>query len=265
MAGRGVQAQTVARRKGSVGKIVQAHGGTLFLDEIGDMPLAMQARLLRVLQERSVAPLGSTRQIEVDVNVVCATHRNLRAMMADGQFRDDLYYRLNGLVVRLPALRERTDLAVIVQRLLRAQHDSPAADSPIPVAPEVMALFAAHAWPGNLRQLSNVLRTAALLAEGADAITCAHLPEDFLEECEALAQQGRVVAQAFSQPAVPPADGACAAAPAPASVRPLGDVAAHALQQALDAHAGNVSAAARALGVSRNTVYRYLRAQSCRS
>ena len=258
---------TGARRKGSVGKIVQAHGGTLFLDEIGDMPLAMQARLLRVLQERSVAPLGSTRQIEVDVNVVCATHRNLRAMMADGQFRDDLYYRLNGLVVRLPALRERTDLAVIVQRLLRAQHDSPAADSPIPVAPEVMALFAAHAWPGNLRQLSNVLRTAALLAEGADAITCAHLPEDFLEECEALAQQGRVVAQAFSQPAVPLADGARAAAPAPApaSVRPLGDVAAHALQQALDAHAGNVSAAARALGVSRNTVYRYLRAQSRRS
>ncbi|MBB6558274.1 transcriptional regulator of acetoin/glycerol metabolism [Acidovorax soli] len=233
---------TGARRKGSPGKIVQAHGGTLFLDEIGDMPLALQARLLRVLQERSVAPLGGTRQIEVDIQLVCATHRNLRAMMAEGSFRQDLYYRLNGLVVRLPALRERSDLAAIVQRILQSAAD--AGTPPLPVAPEVMALFARCAWPGNLRQLTNVLRTAALMAEGDTAIRREHLPEDFLEECEAAA-------------AVP----AAADAPAPAA-QPLQAITAAAIAQALAAQGGNVSAVARALGVSRNTVYRHLRAQA---
>ncbi|MFN9474528.1 sigma-54-dependent Fis family transcriptional regulator [Acidovorax sp.] len=229
---------TGARRKGSPGKIVQAHGGTLFLDEIGDMPLALQARLLRVLQERSVAPLGGTRQVEVDIHVVCATHRNLRAMMADGSFRQDLYYRLNGLVVRLPALRERSDLSAIVQRILQSGTESAA--PPLPVCPEVMALFARCAWPGNLRQLTNVLRTAALMAEGDTAIRREHLPEDFLEDCE----------EAVS-PAV-------AAAPA---TQPLQAITAAAIAQALVAQGVTVSAVARALGVSRNTVYRHLRAQ----
>jgi sigma-54 dependent transcriptional regulator, acetoin dehydrogenase operon transcriptional activator AcoR len=229
---------TGARRKGSPGKIVQAHGGTLFLDEIGDMPLALQARLLRVLQERSVAPLGGTRQVEVDIHVVCATHRNLRAMMAEGSFRQDLYYRLNGLVVRLPALRERSDLTAIVQRVLQAGAEG--GSPPLPVCPEIMALFARCAWPGNLRQLTNVLRTAALMAEGDTAIRREHLPEDFLEECE----------EAVS-PAV-------AAAP---TTQPLQAITAAAIAQALVAQGGNVSAVARALGVSRNTVYRHLRAQ----
>lgn len=231
---------TGARRKGSPGKIVQAHGGTLFLDEIGDMPLALQARLLRVLQERSVAPLGGTRQVEVDIQVVCATHRNLREMMAEGSFRQDLYYRLNGLVVRLPALRERSDLAAIVQRI--QQSGAEGGSPPLPVCPEVMDLFARCAWPGNLRQLTNVLRTAALMAEGDTAIRRGHLPEDFLEECEE---------------AVAPA---AAAVIAPAA-QPLQAITAAAIAQALAAQGGNVSAVARALGVSRNTVYRHLRAQ----
>ncbi|GKS84280.1 sigma-54-dependent Fis family transcriptional regulator [Acidovorax sp. SUPP1855] len=254
---------TGARRKGHPGKIVQAHGGTLFLDEIGDMPLSMQARLLRVLQERSVSPLGAARQVPVDVAVVCATHRNLREMMAQGTFRDDLYYRLNGLVVRLPALRERTDLAVIVERILRAQAEAPASAVPR-VAPEAMALFAAHAWPGNLRQLSSVLRTAALMARGeAGVIQRAHLPEDFLEDCDLLlahangtgnAAKGATVPAATTMPGSPPV------ARSPVAVPRLGDTTAAALEQALAAHGGNVSAAARALGVSRNTVYRHLRA-----
>ena len=274
---------TGARRKGSVGKIVQAHGGTLFLDEIGDMPLPLQARLLRVLQERSVAPLGATRQVDVDVHIVCATHRNLRDMMAQGSFRTDLYYRLNGLVVRLPALRERTDLAVVMARLLRAQmaDDGLPATSAVPrIAPDVMALFEAHAWPGNLRQLHHVLRTAALLAEGEDCITMAHLPDDFMEECQAqrgparaavhasapgeapgahtLAGPGTPLPTEFAHPAHP-AHPAHAAQPARA-VPLLGETTHGALQQALAVHGGNVSAAARALGVSRNTVYRHLRA-----
>nr|WP_321353413.1 sigma-54-dependent Fis family transcriptional regulator [uncultured Methanoregula sp.] len=251
---------TGARRKGSAGKIVQAHGGTLFLDEIGDMPLSMQARLLRVLQERSVVPLGGARAVEVDVNVVCATHRNLREMMAAGTFRQDLYYRLNGLVVRLPALRERTDLSVIVERMLRTlPEDGPSGGhpaQPLRVAPDVMALLQGYGWPGNLRQLANVLRTAALMAEGEapeGEIRRHHLPEDFLEDCLTPAPQETVAA---TQLGVAPLG---AAQPEGAAVQRLVSVTAGALEQALATHGGNVSAAARALGVSRNTVYRYLR------
>ncbi|MBP8120782.1 MAG: sigma-54-dependent Fis family transcriptional regulator, partial [Burkholderiales bacterium] len=105
---------TGARKEGAPGKIQQAHGGTLFLDEIGDMPLNLQARLLRVLQERSVTPLGSTRAIHVDISLVCATHRKLREEVARGSFREDLYYRLNGMSVTLPPLRERTDIRALV-------------------------------------------------------------------------------------------------------------------------------------------------------
>lgn len=231
---------TGARRKGSAGKIVQAHGGTLFLDEIGDMPLAMQARLLWVLQERSVVPLGSSRQVSVDVAVVCATHRNLREMMAAGSFREDLYYRLNGLVVRLPPLRERTDLDVVVNRMLRQQSGKPAL-AEAAVAPEVMALFRAHDWPGNLRQLATVLQTAALMAEGEGDIRLEHLPEDFLQDSSARS----------TQPLLQMAEGKAAR---------LQDTTANAIDRALALRGGNVSAASRDLGVSRNTIYRHLKA-----
>ena len=243
-----------ARRKGSAGKIVQAHGGTLFLDEIGDMPLSMQARLLRVLQERSVVPLGGARAVEVDVNVVCATHRNLREMMAAGTFRQDLYYRLNGLVVRLPALRERTDLSVIVERMLRTPpEDGPSGGhpaQPLRVAPDVMALLQGYGWPGNLRQLANVLRTAALMAEGEapegeapeGEIRRHHLPEDFLEDCLTPGPQETVTATQLR--IAPPG----VAQPEGAAVQRLVSVTAGALEQALATHGGNVSAAARALG-----------------
>lgn len=251
---------TGARRKGSAGKIVQAHGGTLFLDEIGDMPLSMQARLLRVLQERNVVPLGGARAVDVDVNVVCATHRNLREMMAAGTFRQDLYYRLNGLVVRLPALRERTDLAVIVERMLRTPpEDGPSGchpAQPLRVAPDVMALLQGYGWPGNLRQLANVLRTAALMADGEaheGEIRRHHLPEDFLEDCLEAAPESAIAAsqQGVASPGAAPLGGA--------AVQRLVSVTAAAVDQALATHGGNVSAAARALGVSRNTVYRHLR------
>ncbi|WP_198972715.1 sigma-54-dependent Fis family transcriptional regulator [Xylophilus sp. ASV27] len=223
---------TGARRKGRAGLVQQAHGGTLFLDEIGDMPLPMQARLLRVLQERLVTPLGGSQPVPVDVAVVCATHCNLREMMAAGRFREDLYYRLNGLAVRLPPLRERTDLEVIMQRLLLAAAEGgavPALDA------EVRRLLLRCRWPGNLRQMAGVLRTALLLADGEALIRRSHLPEDFLEALDAAAPDG-------------------AAAP-PAGLR---ERASDAVQQALAAHGGNVSAAARALGVSRNTIYRHL-------
>ncbi|MEY2686593.1 MAG: hypothetical protein RL375_791, partial [Pseudomonadota bacterium] len=169
---------TGARRKGSVGKIVQANGGTLFLDEIGDMPIALQAHLLRVLQERHVTPLGSTKSVSVDVSIVCATHRNLREMITAKTFREDLYYRLNGLAVRLPPLRERSDLMPLVARIL--ERECP--DRRFQLGAEVLELFRHYQWPGNVRQLFNVLRTACVMAGGDNLITRDHLSDDFIED-----------------------------------------------------------------------------------
>ncbi|MEK8049334.1 sigma-54-dependent Fis family transcriptional regulator [Ideonella sp. DXS22W] len=180
---------TGARRKGQVGKIVQANGGTLFLDEIGDMPIGLQAHLLRVLQERQVTPLGSTKSVAVDVSIICATHRNLREMIDAKQFREDLFYRLNGLAVRLPPLRERSDLMVLVRRILDRQLGEGRGDERgtrrLDLTPEVVRLFERYPWPGNVRQLFNVLRTAAVMAASESVITREHLSDDFLEESRA--------------------------------------------------------------------------------
>ena len=283
---------TGARRKGAIGKIVQASGGTLFLDEIGDMPVALQAHLLRVLQERQVTPLGSSKSVAVDVSIICATHRNLREMIDRKAFREDLFYRLNGLAVRLPPLRERSDLVALVRRILdqltehdrKQRHLQPDAD--------VMRLFQHYQWPGNVRQLFNVLRTAAVMAAGEPGITREHLSDDFLEEAHA--------AQASSAPAAPclaPVPGSPAAAragpqrpderidplptaaaslpatapsaappPGPAwSVEPsapqrsLEEMGIDAIRHAVAAAGGNISEASKRLGISRNTIYRKLR------
>ena len=171
---------TGARRKGNIGRILQASGGTLFLDEIGDMPASLQGRLLRVLQERVVVPLGSTKSCPVDIAVICATHQQIRELVSAGRFREDLYFRINGLTVRLPPLRKRTDFDALVSVLLKELGGgrSPTLD------PEVRDLFRRHPWPGNLRQLSYLLRTAAIMAEGKPAILREHLPDDFIEDIE---------------------------------------------------------------------------------
>lgn len=228
---------TGARRKGAIGKILQANGGTLFLDEIGDMPLSLQARLLRVLQERVITPLGSAKSIPVNVALVCATNRNLRDMIAKGAFREDLYYRINGMVVKLPPLRERTDLEAVVQKLLSLESHG----GQYVVAPEVLDLFSRHAWPGNIRQLSNLLRTAIVMAGDEREIRREHLPDDFLEDA------AEVLMEATSTPRNDSAD----------RTR-LSDMEISAIRNALEQHNGNVSAAARSLGVSRNTIYRKL-------
>ena len=236
---------TGARKKGGIGKMVLANGGTLFLDEIGDMPLHLQARLLRALQERAVSPLGSNKLIQVDVAVVCATHRNMREMVASGQFREDLYYRLNGLVVRLPALRERSDLDAVANLLLRQEQ----ADAP-PISEPVAQMFRSYHWPGNIRQLGNLLRTARLMAEDAPEITEDHLPDDFLEDWHARHNTPQAAdSVSAAQAPLPPV--ATDAAP-----KRLADVEAMTILAAVKAHNGNISAAAKALGLSRNTVYR---------
>ncbi len=232
---------TGARREGSPGRLREAHGGTLFLDEIGDMPLALQTRLLRVLQERRVTPVGSGRSVEVDFALVCATHRKLREAAEQGRFRSDLYYRINGLTVQLPALRERTDFELLTRRLLDSQEPGREVD----LAPDLLARLRCHGWPGNLRQYASVLRTAcAMLGDGETRITWQHLPDDLLEDL------GTPGPAAPGQPVAHPAAG-------DVSVN-LDALSRAAIRRALDSSCGNISQAARRLGISRQTLYRKL-------
>jgi transcriptional regulator of acetoin/glycerol metabolism len=223
---------TGARREGCPGRIREAQGGTLFLDEIGDMPIALQARLLRVLQEKQVTPLGSGKAIPVDFALICASHRNLKADAEVGRFRTDLYYRINGLSLTLPALRQRNDFMHLATRMI----DAFSGRQDVAMEASLCEALAGYAWPGNLRQLANVLRTAVAMLD-ADETTIAwrHLPEDLSEE--------------LRSPVLPVAD------ELPADLRSLSDVA---MRRAIDGAAGNMSQAARRLGVSRSTLYRRL-------
>jgi transcriptional regulator of acetoin/glycerol metabolism len=224
-----------ARKEGSAGRLREAHGGTLFLDEIGDMPLALQTRLLRVLQERTVTPIGSGRAVPVDFALVCATHAKLRQAMEEGRFRSDLYYRINGLTVVLPPLRERTDFEALTQQLLAAFHP----DRSVFLAPEVSARLSRHAWPGNIRQYASVLRTAcAMLGSDESCIQWSHLCEDLLEELQAV-------------------PGAAATSPATTSHN-LQALSQTTIAAALEVNRGNVTRAAKSLGISRQTLYRKL-------
>src|SRR5574343_541339 len=235
---------TGARKEGAPGKIQQAHGGTLFLDEIGDMPLNLQARLWRVLQERCVTPLGSTRAIQVDISLVCATHRKLREEVARGSFREDLYYRLNGMSITLPALRERTDIRTMVHKLAAAE--SATRELKVRFSEAALSAIESYAWPGNIRQLFNVIRVAiALLDDHETLITESHLPEELFE----LAPPPPVVAgQGFDKWAAAPLEPA----------NSLDEISRQAALRALEAAGGNISSAARKLGISRNPLYRKL-------
>lgn len=256
---------TGAKKKGGIGKIVQANGGTLFLDEIGDMPLSLQARLLRVLQDRIVTPLGSTKSIPVDIAVICATNRNLREMITKGEFRDDLYYRLHGLVVRLPALRLRSDLSILIGKILA--HESADAGIKYSLSAVVTSLFQRYKWPGNIRELTNVLRTACVMADGDGVICRHHLSDDLLEELclmeDASADDAScaglsVPLQTSASVSVSPGALSSEKASAIPTEMKLEDLQIAAMTAALEQHNGNLSSAARALGVSRNTLYRKL-------
>jgi transcriptional regulator with PAS, ATPase and Fis domain len=231
---------TGACRDGAPGRLREAEGGTLFLDEIGDMPLAMQARLLRVLQERQVQPLGGGKPVPVNFQLICATHRKLRTEVDAGRFREDLYYRINGLALQLPPLRERGDLVGLVAAVLREL----APGRPVQLAPALVAAFASFRWPGNLRQMSNALRTAcALLGDDETVIDLSHLPDDLVEE----------LSLRSPTPTTTRSD---------ASEGDLRQQAARCVREAMSASNGNLSEAARRLGVSRNTLYRKLRQQA---
>ena len=227
---------TGARREGCLGRLREAHGGTLFLDEIGDMPLPMQTRLLRVLQERQVSPLGGGRAVDVDFALICATHCKLREEADKGNFRSDLYYRINGLTVTLPALRERDDFQSLTERILADINP----DRNIYLAPVLLAQLSEHPWPGNLRQLASMLRTAsAMLNPNEDCINWPHLPDDLVEELNTIPQEAKsAIAKRIPQN--------------------LKELSLAAIQRTLESNHGNVSAAARQLGISRQTLYRKL-------
>ncbi|TDF81579.1 sigma-54-dependent Fis family transcriptional regulator [Pseudomonas sp. H9] len=211
---------TGARKGGAKGQLEAANGGTLLLDEIGDMPLALQTRLLRVLQERCLTRLGATTSIPLDVRVISATHCDLQQLIARRGFREDLYYRLSGLEVRLPALRQRTDLDLLIDRLAQ-RYNSPA------LHPETRRVLKGRDWPGNIRQLEQALRLAAALAQGESWVMPEHL--------------------AFEP-----------SAPEPRSGR-LQDALLSTIQQTLEANGGNMTATASQLGISRTTLYKKLR------
>ncbi|MBS7545839.1 sigma-54-dependent Fis family transcriptional regulator [Ancylobacter oerskovii] len=225
---------TGARRHGRKGLLREADGGVLFLDEIGDMPLALQSRLLRVLQDREVLPLGAGRPVSVDFALVCATHRHLKALVESGAFRSDLYFRIAHYTIELPAVRDLPDRLATVRELWRRV----AGDDRLALTAGCEERLAAYEWPGNFRQLVGVLRMLAALAEPGQPVGPDLLPE------EVGASRGASD------------DGA----PAVASSEPadLDAIELAAMRRALDAHGGNVSKAARALGINRSTLYRRL-------
>ncbi|SDB08864.1 sigma-54-dependent Fis family transcriptional regulator [Pseudomonas sp. NFACC13-1] len=215
---------TGASAKGMQGLLQQADGGTLFLDEIGDMPLALQTRLLRVLAEGEVAPLGASRRKAVDIQVICATHRDLETLVAAGEFREDLYFRLGGARFQLPPLRERSDRLALINRMLA--EESALCGGTVQLSGAALECLLGYHWPGNVRQLRHVLRYACAVCE-ASVVQLSHLPES-LHRADA-ADHG-------PQPSASPER--------------------QALLDALVRHRWKPTAAARALGISRATLYR---------
>ncbi|MGF6637683.1 sigma-54-dependent Fis family transcriptional regulator [Paraburkholderia sp. MM6662-R1] len=223
---------TGARSRGARGKIALAHGGTLFLDEIGDMPLGLQTRLLRVLAEGEVVPLGGDTPVRVDIDVICATHRDPMQMVEAGSFREDLYYRLSGATLRIPPLRERTDIRDVIDTVFN--EEAQAATHVLMLDPQFAGRLAAFSWPGNIRQLRNVLRYACAVCDSA-RVELRHVSPDFAAQLA---------------PAVTPALAANSTSPASADDERARIVA------ALTRCQWRPNAAALALGISRATLYR---------
>ncbi|MGG2397980.1 sigma-54-dependent Fis family transcriptional regulator [Pseudomonas sp. SH1-B] len=222
---------TGANRKGMKGKLELANGGTLFLDEIGDMPAHLQTRLLRVLAEREISPLGADTPVPLDVQVISATHQDLAQMIACKAFREDLFYRLNGMPLALPALRERADRGELIDSLLLGYGH-------LRLSEAARQRLLEHPWPGNIRQLSSCLRYAAALAEdGYIDLDC--LPADVQQTCQ------------FVESVAPGGAGHLAS-------QLENDEARH-LQTALRQHRWNISAVATAFGVARSTLYRKMK------
>jgi transcriptional regulator of acetoin/glycerol metabolism len=228
---------TGAAREGSMGRILQANGGTLFLDEIGDMPLPLQARLLNVIEDREVMPLGGNKVVSVDVRILSATQRDPVDLIAKGLFREDLYYRLNGITVRMPPLRQRTDRADLIRKLLQSETGTGPA---VGIDPELLERLVRHSWPGNVRQVRNVVRTMLAL-RASDRLTLADFSDDWLAG-------GTAVPASGGEPRVAEVDADGESV--------LSGAERDALRRTLEGCRWNVSAAAARLHISRRTMYR---------
>ena len=217
--------------KTTPGKIEQASGGTLFLDEVGDIPLQLQVKLLRFLQERVIERIGGRKSIAVDTRIVCATHQNLEAMIAEGRFREDLYYRLAEIIVRIPGLAERPGDAVLLARVFLSRH-APALNPKVRgFAPDALAAIDAWTWPGNVRELENRVKRAVIMADDR-LITASDLD--------------------LGAPA--------AEEPSPLSLKSAReDTDRRVIARALSRSEGNISSTAKLLGISRPTLYDLLR------
>jgi transcriptional regulator of acetoin/glycerol metabolism len=231
-----IEAELFGSEAGNVnhGKIAQAQAGTLFLHDVDELPPAAQARLLGLLQDQRPV-------------IVCTTRRDLRERVAAGAFREDLYYRLDGLALRVPPLRERSDLPALAERIVAREGAALLPGSPRAprLSPAALELLRASAWPGNVRQLVNVLRSACAMAAGETEIRPEHLPDHFAEPR----------ASTSVAPSVAPEQPFAAATPS----RSLGEIEIEVIQRAVDTCGGNISEAAKRLGISRNTIYRRLR------
>ncbi|MES2986440.1 MAG: PEP-CTERM-box response regulator transcription factor [Pseudomonadota bacterium] len=216
--------------KTTEGKIELAQGGTLFLDEIGDVPLALQVKLLRFLQERVIERIGGRKPIPVDVRVVCATHQDVDAMVADGRFREDLYYRLAEIVIRIPTLAERPGDAGLVARHFLNKYATTMNTGVRSFAPDALAAIDAWSWPGNVRELENRVKRAVIMADGK-LVTAADL------DLEAQGETSLVNLKA---------------------AREMADR--KAIRHALARAEGNISGTARLLGISRPTLYDLMKA-----
>lgn len=235
---------TGARSKGMRGLILQSDGGTLFLDEIGDMPLQLQTRLLRVISEREVVPIGADKPIPVDLTIIAASHRDLRRLIADNVFREDLYYRLCGATLHLPPLRARTDKEFLIHRLLQLELGD-AADQ-VFISADALQRMNSYSWPGNIRELRNALRFALAICDDRQ-IQTANLPPELQEfDATECAAQNPSVEHSQSQPNS--SFEASEASPESAQIT-----------AALSRNHWNITAAARELRICRATVYRHMK------
>jgi transcriptional regulator of acetoin/glycerol metabolism len=217
------------------------------------MPLMLQTRLLRVIEEREVVPLGSDQPIPVNLHVISATHRDVHLMIQEGQFREDLYYRLNGITLHLPLLRDRGDRADLIRTLLREENMG---QDCVRIEDDAFTKLMEYSWPGNIRQLRNALRTASALCRDG-IIRASNLPQEVLDTAPAQPTAVVTVAVASAAPAAVPAKMNGGAAPSESSPSAaLREAECAALLRELERMRWNISRTAQTLGISRNTLYR---------
>ena len=244
-----------------VGKFAEADGGTIFLDEIGELPLDTQVKLLRVLQEGEIDPVGGRTRQKIDVRVLSATNRDLQAEVDAGRFREDLYYRLNVVQIRIPALRERRDdIAPLARHFIERIAQSEA--TPVrQLSHEAVELLSGFDWPGNVRQLQNAIFRAVVLCDG-DTLTLRDFPQLLAQAQRGQAPAPREAANGgalglWRQPAtLKPGEGHLTVVDPSGHVRPLEDIEAEVIRFALNRYRGRMSEVARRLRIGRSTLYR---------